>query len=106
MQGSIILERNAPECNSLEAIEENCAEEAPDENARTAQALKAYPNPSANFVQIQVDQPTVVQLFSTAGNLVKEQRVEQEGTIDLTTVKAGVYLLKTPGGRVQRIIKK
>ena len=106
VQGSIILERNAPECNSLEAIEENCAEEAPDENARTAQALKAYPNPSANFVQVQVDQPTVVQLFSTAGNLVKEQRVEQEGTIDLTTVKAGVYLLKTPGGRVQRIIKK
>ena len=106
VQGEIILQDNAPECNSLEAIEENCAEEAPDENARTAQALKAYPNPSANFVQIQVDQPTVVQLFSTAGNLVKEQRVEQEGTLDLTTVKAGVYLLKAPGRMVQRIIKK
>ncbi len=105
-QGEVFLSDNAPECSSLEAIEENCAQEAPDENARTAQDLHAFPNPSANFVQIQVDQPTVVQLFSTAGNLVKEQRVEQESILDLTTVKAGVYLLKTPGGRVQRIIKK
>ncbi len=97
---------NAPACSSLEAIVVNCAEEAPDENARTAQDLHAFPNPSENFVQIRVDQPTSVQLFNTAGYLVKEQRVEQEDVMDLTTVKAGVYLLKAPGKEVQRIIKK
>ena len=106
VQGEISIYNNAPECSSLEAIAENCDEEITEENARTAQDLHAFPNPSENFVQIRVDQPTSVQLFNTAGYLVKEQRVEQEDVMDLTTVKAGVYLLKAPGKEVQRIIKK
>ena len=106
VNGATTIDDNAPECSSLEAIEENCNEETTEENARTAQDLHAFPNPSENFVQIRVDQPTSVQLFNTAGYLVKEQRVEQEDIIDLTTIKSGVYLLKTPGGKVQRIIKK
>ena len=106
VNGTTTIDDNAPECSSLEAIEENCDEETTEENARTAQELHAFPNPSENFVQIRVDQPTSVQLFNTAGYLVKEQSVDQEGIMDLTTVKAGVYLLKAPGKEVQRIIKK
>ena len=107
VKGAIVVSDNAPECNSLEAIAENCEEgTATEENARTAQEMHAFPNPSENFVQVSVDQPTFVQLFNTTGYLVKEQRIDEEGTIDLTTVSPGVYLLKAPGRKVQRIIKK
>lgn len=106
-QGKVTISDNSPECSSLEAIAENCAQETTAEkNSRTAQDLHAFPNPSENFVQIRVDQPTFVQLFNTSGYLMKEQRIEQEGTIDLSTISAGVYLLKAPGRKVQRIIKK
>ena len=108
VQGEVTIENNAEGCNSLPEIEEACEEEASkEENARIAgKDILTYPNPTVNFVQIHTDQPLSIGVYNTAGYLMNEQWVDQEGVINMASLPAGIYLLKANGKTVQRIIKE
>ena len=105
VEGEIILRDNGEGCSSLEAIEENCEEEtASEENTRISDGILVYPNPSVNYLKVRTDQPTTVQLYNTTGYLVQQQHIDGEGTLDVSKMAAGVYLLKAAGEPVRRIV--
>lgn len=71
-------------------------------------ALKVYPNPAADFLNVESLQPLHVQLWDGAGRSVSD-RLLVTGTarIDLSALPAGFYLLRTfdETGRASGIAK-
>ena len=107
VEGEISISNNAPECSSLEAVSDYCEEDTDsDENARLAKNIKAYPNPTVNFVQVRTDKSVFIGVYNAAGHQLSKQVIDQEGTIDMTSFPAGIYLLKAKGKIVQRIVKE
>jgi hypothetical protein len=54
-----------------------------------------YPNPCSDFLMVQAESGSQLQLFDTQGKLLKEQNIpETEAKLDMQTVPRGVYQIK------------
>ena len=74
-------------------------------------ALKIYPNPAQDFVNISgMTNPEAAYIFDTQGQLVKQYYVDSEARIDLSELESGVYFVMIAGedsaeSETKRLIK-
>ncbi|BDD01096.1 hypothetical protein PEPS_33760 (plasmid) [Persicobacter psychrovividus] len=61
-------------------------------------ALLAYPNPTTNILNIEVANPSSVQLISMAGTVLIEQFVDAEGKINVSHLAPGLYIIRALDG--------
>jgi len=73
------------------------------ETVKTSEtSFKVYPNPASTYIQIDGDVNSV-SIYSLTGRLVKT--VTNEKTINVQSLKSGIYLVKTDNDIQQLIIK-
>ena len=69
--------------------------------------IKIYPNPTNNFINIEgltKNENNTIQIFDVQGKLVNTKNITEKGTIDLSELNKGVYVIKI-GEIAQRIVK-
>jgi PKD repeat protein len=69
--------------------------------------IKIYPNPTNNIINIEGLNKNVnntIQIFDVQGKLVITKTINEKGTIDLSELNKGVYVIKI-GEVAQRIVK-
>ena len=92
--GTVVIEGNAPGCNSIEEVEEACLEVGIEESKITSFIL--YPNPTDNgIITITLDNPHNIHLtcFNTFGQQVHQQEITgKETVIDVSNWSPGIYL--------------
>jgi hypothetical protein len=69
--------------------------------------IKIYPNPTNNIINIEgltKSENTTIQIFEVQGKLVITKTINEKGTIDLSELNKGVYVIKI-GEVAQRIVK-
>jgi hypothetical protein len=69
--------------------------------------IKIYPNPTNNIINIEgltKNENNTIQIFDVQGKLVITKTINEKGTIDLSELNKGVYVIKI-GEVAQRIVK-
>ena len=69
--------------------------------------IKIYPNPTNNIINIEgltKNENNTIQIFDVQGKLVITKTINEKGTIDLSELNKGVYVIKI-GELAQRIVK-
>ncbi len=64
-----------------------------------------FPNPTANFLSNQAEEPFEYQLFNQSGKLLLSGKSEVGKPIDLRTLNAGFYFIQTKEREVYKIVK-
>ena len=73
--------------------------------AETKSALSVYPNPTKDFINVEVQKESAYQLISTTGQTVAKGNVSQaKSKIDVSQLPAGVYFLQL-NDQVMKVIK-
>lgn len=69
-------------------------------NHQLAANLKVYPNPSSDFFKISSPDVAVekVEIYNSAGQLVKSERVNQDAPIYVNQLESGIYYLRMYSG--------
>jgi hypothetical protein len=63
-------------------------------NEKSVRQLKVYPNPTSNFVKIDINEEALVDVFDIEGKLVKSKNIlRDDNIIDLAGLNKGVYFL-------------
>jgi hypothetical protein len=69
--------------------------------------IKIYPNPTNNIINIEglnKNENNTIQIFDVQGKLVISKTINERGTIDLSELNKGIYVIKI-GEVAQRIVK-
>ena len=66
--------------------------------------FNVYPNPVVDVLNVEVDGTVEVEILSLDGKIVKRQKVEQKGEVDMSGLAAGIYGVKL-GGLIFKIEK-
>jgi hypothetical protein len=69
--------------------------------------IKIYPNPTNNIINIEglnKNENNAIQIFDVQGKLVITKTITEKGTLDLSELNKGVYVIKI-GEVAQRIVK-
>jgi hypothetical protein len=69
--------------------------------------IKIYPNPTNNIINIEglnKNENNTIQIFDVQGKLVITKTITEKGTIDLSELNKGVYVIKI-GELAQRTVK-
>ena len=69
--------------------------------------IKIYPNPTNNIINIEglnKNENNTIQIFDVQGKLVITKTINEKGTIDLSELNKGIYVIKI-GEVAQRIVK-
>jgi hypothetical protein len=69
--------------------------------------IKIYPNPTNNIINIEglnKNENNTIQVFDVQGKLIITKTINEKGTIDLSELNKGVYVIKI-GEVAQRIVK-
>jgi hypothetical protein len=69
--------------------------------------IKIYPNPTNNIINIEglnKNENNTIQIFDVQGKLVITKNITEKGTVDLSELNKGVYVIKI-GEIAQRIVK-
>jgi hypothetical protein len=69
--------------------------------------IKIYPNPTNNIINIEglnKNENNTIQIFDVQGKLVITKNITEKGTVDLSELNKGVYVIKI-GEVAQRIVK-
>jgi D-alanyl-D-alanine carboxypeptidase len=77
------------------------------ENTITEKWISVYPNPTNNIINIEwltKNENHTIQIFDVQGKLVITKTINEKGTIDLSELNKGVYVIKV-GEVAQRIVK-
>lgn len=70
-----------------------------------ADQMALYPNPSSDYVTLNVSGPVSVEFYNAVGAKVLEQKITQQHTFDLSNFAQGIYLIKV-GNQSARLIKE
>lgn len=69
-------------------------------------SVKVYPNPIADFVNINCNGNIEFSLVDATGKILeKDQSILNYGTLDLSNYSKGIYFLKTKSKGVERVLK-
>ncbi len=71
----------------------------------SGKSIHLYPNPTDDFVQISgVTGSNKVEIYSIAGKLMLTQTIFSEENIDVSSLTAGVYIIRVGAGSHQKLI--
>ncbi len=59
--------------------------------------VKLYPNPANGVLNVVVKTPSTIELFNTAGQLVKKQNIESSIRMNVSDLRHGLYIAKITG---------
>jgi|SRR5690554_2366744 len=69
--------------------------------------FSVYPNPGQNQLNIDVKVPTLLQIYSPQGQLIKEMDVKQNTQVDIGDLTPGVYFIKDMNtSQTQKLVKE
>ncbi|MFZ6053505.1 T9SS type A sorting domain-containing protein [Halocola ammonii] len=70
--------------------------------------VSVYPNPTTNFIQVEVEATASVEIYSQAGRLVMRQDDYRGGAIDLKSLTNGSYIVRvtTAGDSFSEVVLK
>ena len=69
--------------------------------------IKIFPNPAGDYLNIEVNEPTFIQIINTSGQVLKELRIQNNTTIDISSLSAGNYWIQFDNqGKSQPFIKE
>jgi len=110
--GEVNIFNNAPGCNSPEEVIEAC-DEVSINKMPFIQELKIYPNPASDMVFIELPetgQSTSLTIYDISGQEVLfMQAVAKTQYVDLSGLKAGLYMVKVVGDNcsfIELFVKK
>jgi hypothetical protein len=69
--------------------------------------ISIYPNPTNNIINIEglnKNENNTIQIFDIQGKLVSTKTVTEKGTIELSELNKGVYVIKI-GEYAKRVVK-
>jgi len=96
----------------LAAFNENGIPSDVKENILSNYNVSVFPNPASDYLKIEQSEAyiSLIEIINLQGQVIKTQRIlGNQSTLDLTTVSAGVYILKiytNSGFVVKKLIKK
>lgn len=68
--------------------------------------ISVYPNPAQDHITVEMKEPGLIEIYSVGGQLVyREEMVQQNNTVDLSTWESGVYFTRVFGTHVIKIVK-
>ena len=70
--------------------------------------IKLYPNPVNNHITIEsTENINTIEILSVTGNIIKQLTIEQLNnlTIDITTLKKGIYFIKINDNKTIKFVK-
>ena len=92
--GVIIIQGNAPGCNSPEEVAEHCL--TSQEENPTAEVLLLFPNPAISFITIQIKEGNPIEkviIYNHLGQKVLETK-PVNNKVDVSKLKPGIYFLE------------
>lgn len=91
--------------DALNAVNEALSRVSIPEAEELQLPLHVYPNPANHSVTVNTNcgERQTLQVFSVSGNLVAEQPVDTETTLDLSGWSRGIYILRV-GSRTEKLI--
>ena len=85
-------------------------EEAPTSIEEVSQpTLKIYPNPAVNSIQINIDTPAKIEIYTSRGTMVRKSTINPGESINVSDLSQGLYFIRIiTGGKTEslRMIKK
>lgn len=71
-------------------------------NSQTSEVINIYPNPTKDVLNFEKDMSGVVKIFNNVGQLVYEDKLVNQSTVQLKNINTGVYylLLNADEGKV------
>ena len=60
----------------------------------TLSGVEVYPNPATNFIKVSNADAGTISIISLTGSTVKQTNFVSDGAIDVSTLEAGVYMIK------------
>ncbi|MEO0404053.1 MAG: phospholipase D-like domain-containing protein, partial [Bacteroidota bacterium] len=66
--------------------------------------VSMYPNPTSQTLTIEGDINSEVEVFNLQGQLVLSEAMNNKVALDISTLNAGIYLVKVAGGVVGRVV--
>jgi hypothetical protein len=70
------------------------------------QAIKIFPNPASNYINIEIHEITTIQIINANGQIIIEKTLQQTEQLDISNLPAGIYWIKSNGGISQPLIKQ
>ena len=68
--------------------------------------ISAYPNPASDHINIKMEEPGLIEIYSVGGQLVyREEMMQLKNTVDLSGWNRGVYFIRVFGAHVIKIAK-
>ncbi len=64
-----------------------------------------YPNPTTQFIHVNVERAAQVQVMSLSGKLIMSTDMTREGKMDVSSLKSGLYILRIVSGRDVQAIR-
>jgi len=102
--GEVVIENNAPGCNSGQEVVEICESVSIDE-VRTNNSIIIFPNPAINGLFITAGKSDIKELtiYSVTGQQVLQER-PVNGNIDISHLQPGMYIVEVTveGRKVRR----
>jgi len=100
--GNVMIENNAPGCNSLEEVQEACETLAiPSVDAQAVTLF--YPNPAESFIFVKGTSQSVVQQVSIYNQMGQRvlQKEEAAGPVDVSRLLPGMYVIEIFSGELR-----
>ncbi len=57
-------------------------------------AVRAYPNPTHDFIKIEVKSPSEIRLLNLQGKLINSEIIEKQSLLNIMDLESGIYLLE------------
>jgi hypothetical protein len=67
--------------------------------------VNIFPNPATDYLTIEIDKPTTIQIINGNGQVFIEQQISQREQLDISKLPAGIYWLKTDDSISQPLVK-
>ncbi len=92
---------NAPDCNSPEKIQDKCSRVTTAVFDPIESPLRILPNPATELLQLSIQQPGRLRIFSASGQLQLDQVYQPHQPVSIARLPAGMYVARlttTQGG--------
>lgn len=68
--------------------------------------ISVYPNPTVDWLSVEIDRATSISIYDVTGNLVKTQMLSAGQRLDVRGLSSGTYYLETEDGAKARFMKQ
>lgn len=96
-----IIFGNAPDCNSPEEIQDKCNKVTTAVIDPIESPIQILPNPATELLQLSIQQPGQLRIFSASGQLQLDQVYQPHQPVSIARLPAGLYVARlttTQGG--------